>query len=89
MTHDGNVLWAWQSQDPDGSGRWSIIAMFLGTAEQAASRDPQPGGEFLALIHRDRSIVVAWKEYAQAHKRRWHQPIRLARFHVAETEEAM
>lgn len=84
---DGNVLWAWQSQDHPG--RWSIIAMFLGTEEQAASPSLQPGVEYKVLIHRDRDIVEGWRHYAEAHKRRLGQPIRLARFECAGTEATL
>lgn len=90
---EGDTLWAWQSQEPDG--RWSLIAMFgttdpelamFGTPEEIIAR----AGEMQVLVHRKRRVIEAQRHHALSHHRRFGQPIRLARFNlggVAETIE--
>lgn len=82
MSRDGNVLWGWQSQEPDG--RWSLIAMFVTTAEAAARLTPAQlravAPEMMVLIHRDPAVARSWRTQAMLHRDRYGQPVRFARF---------
>jgi hypothetical protein len=79
---DGNVLWGWQSQEPDG--RWSLIAMFAATLEESATLTPQQlrerVPELAVLIHRDPAVARRLRVMALAHSLRFGQPVRFARF---------
>lgn len=72
----GDQLWAWQCQEPDG--RWSMIA---------AGMPGEPSLGFMPMIHRDRAIMQRLKSIAKTHARGMGQPLRLARFELAEVEE--
>jgi hypothetical protein len=82
MTRDGNMLWGWQSQEPDG--RWSLIAMFLATPEEARTLTPgqlRAGNpELHVLIHRDPTVARGFRTQAMMHRDRFGQPIRFGRF---------
>jgi hypothetical protein len=84
----GDVLWAWQSQQPDGS--WSIIAVFAATVREAQESSPQElrahNPELQVLVHRDRKAALQMASWARAHQRRFGQPIRFARFALAGVE---
>jgi hypothetical protein len=85
VSRDGNILWGWQSQQPDGS--WSLIAMFLATEKQAATMTPEQlrasGTELHVLVHRDPRIARGFRTQAMAHRDRFGQPVRFARFDLA------
>lgn len=82
MSRDGNQLWGWQSQEPDGS--WSLIAMYATTLRESLTltkqqlRDHAP--QLMVLIHRDPRIARTWRTQAMAHRDRYGQPVRFARF---------
>jgi hypothetical protein len=81
----GDILWGWQSQQTDG--RWSLIAMFLATEEDARQmtveqlRELRP--QMSVLIHRDPRIARGLRTQAMAHRDRFGQPVRFARFDLA------
>lgn len=68
----GDVLWAWQEQEPDGS--WGIIAALI----------PGLGGAS-PLVLRSHDQIVRLSALAQAHARTTGRPVRLAKFGLHET----
>lgn len=84
----GDSLWGWQSQQEDGT--WSLIAMFIATESQARRMTIEQlralTPEMQVLIHRDPKIAAGFRAQAMAHRDRYGQPIRLARFDLAMIE---
>lgn len=66
----GDNLFAWQVQEPDG--QWSLIMSMV------------PGVGNAVLIHRKLDVVGQMRPLAEAHARGTGQPLRLARFALAE-----
>lgn len=85
MSATGDILWGWQSQEPDG--RWSLIAMFLATEAQARTMTPERlrarASELMVLVHRDPRVARGFRTHAMAHRDRFGQPVRFARFDLA------
>lgn len=84
----GDSLWGWQSQQEDGS--WSLIAMFVTTEAQARRMGIQElrakAPEMMVLIHRDPQVATSFRTQAMAHRDRYGQPIRFARFDLVMIE---
>lgn len=84
-TATGDSLWGWQSQLPDG--RWSLIAMFITTEAEARRLSPEQlrarAPELMVLVHRDVREARSWRTQAMAHRDRYGQPVRFARFDLA------
>jgi hypothetical protein len=71
---DGDTLYAWQVQEPDG--QWSMVGALI------------PGvGEHAPLIHRDLLLIRRLEGLARMHADATGQPLRLARFTLAEVLE--
>ncbi|WP_028058308.1 hypothetical protein [Candidatus Solirubrobacter pratensis] len=88
MAELGDTLWAWQSQQPDGS--WSVVSVVLARAEEIAGMTPERSQDFpraVVLVHRIREAMLDQMPYALAHLHKYGQPIRLARFELAELED--
>ena len=72
---DGNTIYAWQVQEPDG--RWSMVgALILETMTHTP------------LVHRDLLLIRRMEVHARAHAKTTSQPLRLAKFTLAEVLEA-
>jgi hypothetical protein len=74
---EGNTLWAWQVQEPDG--QWSMVGalMIAPLIEDTGTSTHMP------LIHRKREVVMMMEEMAKGHARATGQPLRLAQFTLA------
>lgn len=80
MSGSGDVLWGWQSYEPNPEG-WSLIAAMVGVA--GAPFDTH------VLIHRNRDVALGWKTYAELHKTANGHPIRFVRLELAEVEATL
>jgi hypothetical protein len=82
----GDTLWAWQSQQSDGS--WSIISTALALAD--ASPEAMKAGATMALVlvNRSRDVAVGelYTQLVDIHRRAYGEPVRLARFALEEVE---
>jgi len=77
MSVRGDVLWAWQSQQPDGG--WGIISAGV------VSIDPPKA---MVLVHRELEAMTSDFTIALVHGHilRFNEPVRLARFELSATE---
>jgi hypothetical protein len=71
---DGCTLYAWQVQE--ASGAWSMVGALI---PETFEHSP--------LIHRNLIIVRRWEGLAHKHAEATNQPLRLARFTLAEVIE--
>jgi hypothetical protein len=69
----GDTLWAWQVQEPDD--QWSLILTLI------------PGVGSAVLVHRRLDIIGKMRPLAEGHSKATGQPLRLARFALAEVLE--
>jgi hypothetical protein len=70
---EGDTLWAWQVQEPDG--KWSMVGALL--------PEPLAGmgtSTHTPLIHRKHEVVIMMADLAKGHARVTGQPLRLAEF---------
>jgi hypothetical protein len=81
VSGDGNELYAWQVQEPDG--RWSMVGAMIPPTNDLGL----PSGAHLPLIHRSLKVVDLMRPFAEAHAAQTGQPLRLARFSLAEVLE--
>lgn len=89
---NGDYLWAWQSQQPDGT--WSVISMGFMTAPEDIPLAQGPrytdSQMALVLVHRDRNVALndpVFRTAVASHRATYGQPVRLARFGLDEVEE--
>lgn len=73
---DGDELWAWQVQEPDG--KWSMVGALLPDGLGGARNTHAP------LIHRRLDVVQMMRDMAEGHARATGQPLRLAHFKLTE-----
>jgi hypothetical protein len=71
---DGDALYAWQVQEPDG--RWSMVGALVAEF-----------GSHTPLVHRSLDIILQLANYAKSHAATTGQPLRLARFTLDKTLE--
>jgi hypothetical protein len=71
---DGNTIYAWQVQEPDG--RWSMVGALI---PELGTHSP--------LVHRDLLLMRRLEGTARGHAEATGQPLRLARFDLAELLE--
>lgn len=74
----GDELWAWQERTPDG--RWGIVAAQVPTLAHLLGDSPIP------LVFRERPLGVEMRPVAELHSERTGNPIRFAKFTLAEVE---
>jgi hypothetical protein len=69
---EGDTLWAWQVQEPDG--KWSMVGAMMPS--------PVPGlpDTHTPLVHRKREVAMMMAQLAAAHSTQTGQPLRLAEF---------
>lgn len=72
MAAGGDVLYAWQEQEADGS--WGIVAVMVPSLEALAP-----------LVMRDAGAAASVADLAKAHGRAVGRPIRLAKFRLEES----